>query len=1178
MSNTQKTQGQAETHADVMRLYRTMVTAREMDLLEQDFTGRGEAFFHVSGAGHEGAASLADFLIPEDYLHVHYRDKALMLARGISPEMFFMSLFNKHGSHSRGRQMNAHMSAPELNILSLVGPVGNSALQSAGVAEEIRNHEASPIVLCGLGDGMTQQGEVLEAIGHAVRATLPVLFFVQDNAFAISQRTSGNTFYDTPDGPAEQFYGIPIERVDGRHPLKAREEFGRVVARMRENRRPAIIVFQVDRLHNHTNADDQRMYRTPEEIKAVAETGDPIRNLQTELVNEGHSATDLASIAEEIREELASVAQRVQRSAEPEPVFTAKAPVPAELEDPEREYTGDPSSEEVYTMLEAIRAVLDERLGSDERITLFGEDIEDPKGDVFGITKGLTTKYDGRVKNSPLAEASIVGISAGRALAGGKPVAFLQFADFLPIAYNQIWAELGSMWWRTDGGWKTPVIVMITCGGYKPGLGPFHASSLDGLAVHTPGVDVMMPATAGDAAGMLNAAFESDRPTLFFYPKNCLNNRDAVTSRDVSSQLAPIGRARYVRRGRDITLVGYGNTVAHCVSAAEALENAGFEPEVIDLRWLSPWDEALVTESAEKTGRLVVVHEDNHTAGLGAEIVSTVSERTRRPIAARRVTRADTFVPCNFANQLEVLPGYKRTLETAVELFGGSVTWKKADEAEAGTYMVEAIGSSPSDESVTVVEWRVSPGDIIESGQLVADLEADKASVELRSPVGGTVEELIEEEGTMVKVGSPIMKVRTAAPATAADSEGAEEERAHLKPVTREEPGEPIIEGAARSWFPEIAASRVQSEPGAAGPVKAEAGTDPTSMPWHERVTVTIAGVRAVAGSRKVTNEEISKSCPDWTPEDIVKRTGIQTRQWLADDETAVDLAERAARAVLQDTGVTIDDISLIICATETPEQNTPAVATLVQHRLAGGREDVLPQAYDLNAACSGYLYALQAAHDYLQVRPNHRVLVITAENLSRRTDKSDPATAPIFGDAASATLLAATAERAPSYDKQASVDLDSLAELTGVPAHAVLKRPSCAAKGEDGSALRVPAAPDDPIYMDGPKVFQEAVRGMMKSLRDACEDAGITPEDLELVVPHQANQRIINAVRQRMRVSADRMYSNIAGYGNTSSTTIPLCLEEIFSTGTDARKLGLVAFGGGYTFAGAVLETTARA
>lgn len=1144
------------TGTRAIELYETMLTAREMDLLEQDFTGRGEAFFHVSGAGHEATAALAEFLGPQDYLHCHYRDKALMLARGVKPEMFFMALFNKDGSHSRGRQMNAHMSAPELNILSLVGPVGNSALQAAGIAEEVRNKADAPIVLCGLGDGMTQQGEVLEAIAHTVRAQLPVLFFVQDNAFAISTRTSGSTFYDRPDGPADEFYGIPIERIDGRKPLEAREAFERVVTRMRKERTPSIIVFQVDRLHNHTNADDQRMYRSPEEIAAVADSGDPIRNLQTELTEHGYEPQELTKMSEEIRAELADVAARVQRSPEPAPVFTAKAPVSDTLTKAEAEYTGEPEGEEVYTMLEAIRAVLDARLGADERITMFGEDIEDPKGDVFGITRGLTGKYGNRIKNSPLAEASIIGVSAGRALAGGKPVAFLQFADFLPIAYNQIWSELGSMWWRTDGGWEVPVIVMITCGGYRPGLGPFHASTLDGLAAHTPGIDVMMPASAGDAAGMLNAAFESGRPTLFFYPKNCLNDRSAVTSRDVAKQLVPIGRSRFVRRGKDITLVGYGNTVLHCKKAADALEEAGFDAEVIDLRWISPWDEERVIASAEKTGRLVVVHEDNQSAGFGAEVVSVVAERARRPIAARRVTRADTYVPCNFANQLEVLPGFTRTLETAVELFGGTVTWEQPEAAEAGTYLVEAIGSSPSDESVTVVEWKVEVGDEISKGQLVVDLEADKAAVELRSPVGGEVVELLVDEGTMVKVGTSIMKVKTEPVASNGSADGDGTSRAHLKPVTREEPGEPILKGLSRNFFPGAAASR-SGNPAQDTPKAKAAG--PARSASREQIAVGIAGVRAVAGSRTVTNEEISTMCPDWSPQDIVKRTGIESRQWLADGETAVDLAEKAARGLLEELSVSIDEISLIICATETPEQNTPAVSTLVQYRLVGGREDVMPQAYDLNAACSGYLYALQAGHDYLNADPEAKVLILTAESLSRRTDTSDPSTAPIFGDAASATLLIARGSLTA-----AGADL---------PVQAVVHRPSCAAKGEDGSALKVPADPSEPIYMDGPTVFVEAVRGMMRSLRSACEHAGTALDELDLVVPHQANQRIINAVRQRMHVPAERMYSNIAKYGNTSSTTIPLCLEDIFAHDRTAKKLGLVAFGGGYTFAGAVIE-----
>ena len=195
-------------------------------------------------------------------------------------------------------------------------------------------------------------------------------------------------------------------------------------------------------------------------------------------------------------------------------------------------------------MKDAMREVLRHQMSANSDIVLVGEDIEDPKGDVFGVTKGLSTQYPGRVRNAPLSESTILGTSVGQALAGRRPVAFLQFADFLPLAYNQIATELGSMYWRTDGEWQAPVIVMIPCGAYRPGLGPFHSHSLESIAVHTPGIDVFMPSTAADAAGLLNAAFRSQRPTLFFYPKACLNDPEQTTPRDIENQFVPIGTAQ----------------------------------------------------------------------------------------------------------------------------------------------------------------------------------------------------------------------------------------------------------------------------------------------------------------------------------------------------------------------------------------------------------------------------------------------------------------------------------------------------------------------------------------------------------------------------------------------------------------------------------------------------------
>jgi len=1112
---------------DLIESYRHMVTSREIDLLEQDFAGRGEAFFHVSGAGHEATAVLNHFLTSKDWLHCHYRDKALMLARGISAEMFFLSTFGKDKSHSRGRQMNAHMSAPELQVLSIVGPVGNSPLQAAGVASVIKEQKDNPIVLCGLGDGMTQQGEVLEGIAHTVRAQLPVLFLVQDNAFAISTVTRGQTFYSRPDGQADEFYGIPIKRVDGRFAHTLYEELKEVVDQMRKTRKPAIVVLEVDRLENHTNADDQRVYRTAEEIEEVRKTGDPIIRLKQYLLENGVAEDTLSDIEEDTRRELKVVARRAQRSPDPQPEFGASKPLPPRLASLENEYRGGESGEQDdrkrITMLEAIREVLRARMAGDKRVTLFGEDIADPKGDVFGVTRGLTDQYPARVVNSPLAEASIVGISVGQALAGRRPVAFLQFGDFLPIAYNQIWAELGSMYWRSDGAWQVPVIVMITTGGYKPGLGPFHASSMESIAAHTPGVDVFMPSTAGDAAGLLNAAFESERPTLFFYPKSCLNDRENATTPDVERQLVPIGRARYVRRGDAITFVAYGTTVGLCVKAANALAEVGVSSDVIDLRSIMPWDIDTVVESAERTGRLVVVHEDNHSVGMGGEVIATVAERAGERVHMRRVTRSDTYVPFNFANQLEVLPSYKRTLETAVELLGGEVRWKLPEAAQKGFYLVEALGSSPSDESITVLEWKIKPGDEVESGMVLADLEADKAAIELRSPVDGQVEELLIGEGELVKVGTPIVKVKTP------ESEEGEE---NLKQITREEPGTPIISGI------EAAATQIKTRTSGAGRGGSEIG---------------LVAVYGAKGTRVVSNEEISQMCPQWSPDDIVKRTGIESRPWLGEGESGIILAQRAVEKLFQETGTTLDDIDLMICATETPIMNTPSMATLIQAAIKGKRDGFLAQAYDINAACTGYLYALQAAHDYLYYSPQSKVLVITTEELSPRLDTSDPSTAPIFGDAATASLVVGDANS------------DRI--------RAKLFRPVLGANGEDGSILKVPSGREEPIFMDGPKTFVEAVKDMMISLQKASDVAEVDLGSLDLIIPHQANQRIINAVRQRMKAPREKMYSNIARNGNTSSSTIPLCLEEVLPVRNSGDYLGLVAFGGGFTFGGAILQ-----
>ena len=1098
----------------LLSLYRSMLTAREIDKVEKELTNRGDAFFHLSGAGHEATAALASHLTADDWLHCHYRDRALLVARGINVRTFFDTLLCTDDSPGRGRRMSAFMNDPALNILSMVTPTGNNALQAVGVAAAVRNNPNKPIVYCGIGDGTTQQGEVLEAIGEAVRDELPVLFVIQDNKWAISTTTDGKTFYSLPDGEADSFYGIDIHYVNGRDPLECHEQFGEVVADVRTSRKPAIIVCSVERLTSHTNADDHTIYRTEEDIRNACETGDPILVMEAKLRQAGITDEDLKLIRTQVADQVAAAEEDALASDTPAAKLDAKSLLPVEVTHPSREKFGSGEGDQL-NMKDALRKVLENHLESDPGVTLLGEDIEDPKGDVFGVTRGLSTEFPNQVFNSALSESTIVGKSIGRALTGERPVAFIQFADFMPTAYNQIVSELGAIHWRTDGSWKAPVILMIACGAFRPGLGPYHAQTFESVFAHCPGIDVFMPSTAADAAGMLNAAFESDRPTVFLYPKSCLNDSEHKTSDDVHEQFVPIGVAKKVQSGRDITLVGWGNTVSLCENAANALSDVGVEAEVIDLRSISPWDEKLVVSSAETTARLVVVHEDNQTCGMGAEILATVAERANVPVAMRRVAREDTFIPCNFENQIAILPSYEKVLTACADLLDMDLDWIPPTELADGVVIIEAIGSGPADESVEIVEIHVEDGGIVAKGDVIATVEATKSVFDITSSVDGTVDEILGEVGESIAVGAPLVVLSV------------ESTTRRKKPVTQENPGTAVL--SQRKSGHTISLAR----------------------PTEERrpFDVGISHISSICGNEAISNDRLLEGRHKMTSDDIVRRTGIRQRYWMDETQTPLQMAVDSCASLLENEQLLIDDIDLLICSTTSPETITPSMSCRILSELTGGQDTML-QAYDISAACSGYLYALQAGYDFLQSKPDGRVLVTTVEVLSPLLDLDDFDTSVLFGDATTATMLYGEAY----FDKSV----------------ARLHRPELSARGEDGSTLSVPLMNNGSIKMKGKQVFQKAVRAMMSSLTRVCQHKGILIDQLDLVVPHQANQRIIDAIQRRINTE---VFSNIAQHGNTSSSSIPLCLESVLPESEAGERLGLCAFGGGFTFGAGIIE-----
>jgi 2-oxoisovalerate dehydrogenase E1 component len=1098
----------------LLELYRPMVASRYTDQLQSAAAQRGEVFFYIPSSGHEAAAALAPHLIEGDWLHLHYRDRALAYARGVSYETVFYGLFSKQESNSAGRRMPAFPCDPSLNIMSTPTLVGSNVLQAVGVASAIKGNAGNPFVLVSVGDGATQQGDFYEAVAEAVRSNLPVLFLIEDNRFALSTVTKGNTFYSLPGGETDSFYGLPIHRFDGSDAVPTYARFGEVVGQLRETRGPQIVVFNVERLESHTNADDQSVYRSEADLRNAQENADPCAKLRNYMLANGVASEDVKAVEDDVKEKVDAAFHTGRKGTTPKAVLTAKKPLPEQRE----EYLGTADHREL-SMLEAMRAVLKARLANDPKTTLHGQDIEDPKGDVFGLTRGLSKVFPKQVSNAPLAENTILGVATGQALAGGHPIAFMQFADFLPVAYSHILSEIGAMYWRTNGQWESPVLLMSIAGAYRPGLGPYHAQTMEAILAHVPGIDVFMPSTAADAAGLLNAIAESGRPSVFLFPKSLINDRTNTTSADVEKQYVPIGKARIARAGQDITLVSWGGAMSVVERTAEALAEIGLNAEVIDLRTIFPWDEEAVLASARKTGKLIVVHEDNQTAGMGGEIVAAICEKAGNEVQVARVTRPDTYIPYDFSCQIEVLPSFKRTLSTCCELLDVDIHWEKPVEEEAGTVTVKAIGSSPSDETITVANLLIEVGAAIAEGDLIASVEADKASMDISSPVSGTVSEVMVAEGDTLTVGTPMIKI-------------ASDEAAQLKPLTKEEPGTPIMERRRATEAVEIV---------------------PTSGPCKPK-PIYISNITTVLGSRHLTNDELLQGHGEWDSEAIRKRTGIENRYWIDGDENVLSLAVEATQKLLQKEGLQISDIGAIICSTGTPLAMTPSLACSVLHKLSPAKGEVAMQAHDVNAACSGYMYALQSAFDFLTNAPEKKVIVITAETLSPMVNHDDQKTMALFGDAATASLV--SCEPRPGN--------------LGVK----LNRPFLSATGVDAKVLYVPnMGSGEVIEMEGLTVFKLAVRKMIDMLDNACQERGITVADLDKIVPHQANERIIEAIRKTIKCPKEKMFNHIRKYGNTSSNTIPIALTELVPTLDSGSKVGLTAFGGGFTFGAAVIE-----
>jgi 2-oxoisovalerate dehydrogenase E1 component len=636
-------------------LLRTMMLSREGDRREGILMRQGKGWFQVPGMGHEALAAIAYHLRPDDYIFPTYRDRALMLARGMTTREIALDFMARAGSSSDGRNMPAHYSSRALNVFSVATPTGAQCLPAVGAAWGIKLAGDDRVVVCSIGDAATRQGEFYEAVCYAIQESLPIVFVVEDNQYGISTPTRNMLPMRL-----QVFDERWVVFVNGRRADEVYEKAGEAIRKARTGGGPTILWCEIDRLSSHTSADDHRVYRPAEEIEAMFER-DPIRLLAEQLIAEGAlTQAQYEQMQADITREVDAIYQEVERTPLPDPAHVLEhlyGEPPAHYQPLPLEVESEPT-----TMVAAFNRTFHAAMETFDNIVVFGEDIEDPKGGVFGFTKGLSTKYPERVRNSPLAEATIVGTAVGLAAMGYRPVFEIQFIDFITPGFHQLVSQIATLRWRSKGEWKCPLVIYSPYGAYLPAGGMWHSQSNDGWWAHTPGIRVAIPSTPEDLAGLFWAAIQDDDPTLLLIPKHIFRVRMPVQA----YRAIPFGKAATRREGTDVTVVAWGNTLELAFQAAEQFAQQGVSLEIIDPRTLVPFDWETVEGSLAKTGRLVVIHEDNRTCGFGQAIIAemtSVPERFNLLLSPPQlVARYDVHIP--FCPELEyaVLPDLARVM------------------------------------------------------------------------------------------------------------------------------------------------------------------------------------------------------------------------------------------------------------------------------------------------------------------------------------------------------------------------------------------------------------------------------------------------------------------------------------------------------------------------------------
>jgi 2-oxoisovalerate dehydrogenase E1 component len=642
------------TREDLVRAYRTMLLSRRLDDKEIQLKNQSVIYFQISGAGHEAVLTAAGLHLRPgyDWFYPYYRDRALCLTLGVTPlEMMLAAVGSKEDPSSGGRQMPSHWGHTKLNIPSQSSPTGTQCLQAVGCAEATMIYgrlpaparpagfHADEITYVSIGEGATSEGEFWESLSTTCTRSAPILYVVEDNGYAISVPVE----VQTPGGDiskiVETFPNLNVMRCDGTDFLASYRTLGEAVRWVRHERRPALVHAKVIRPYSHSLSDDERLYKTLEEREAEM-ASDPLTRMRAwllaeKLVTDG----DLKSIAADVDREIGNAT--TQAVAAPKPavetatwyVFSPDVdPTSAAFDTPAR---GDGKPD---TMVAAINRTLKAEMAHNPRMVVFGEDVADAtrtaaltqvpgKGGVFKVTHGLQKQYGSdRVFNSPLAEANIVGRAVGMATRGLKPVVEIQFFDYIWPAMMQLRDEMSMLRYRSSNNFSCPMVVRVPIGGYLRGGAPYHSQSGVSIFAHCPGIRVVFPSNAVDAAGLLRTSIRCADPVLFLEHKHLYRQTYNKGVYPGDGYMTPFGKGSLRRPGSDVVIFTWGALVQRSLLAAQQAEKDGISAAVFDLRTIIPYDWEGMAALVKETNRVIIAHEDQLTCGFGAEIAARISD------------------------------------------------------------------------------------------------------------------------------------------------------------------------------------------------------------------------------------------------------------------------------------------------------------------------------------------------------------------------------------------------------------------------------------------------------------------------------------------------------------------------------------------------------------------------